>query len=159
PEGDGANYNLEMARFPQAWNLMEAIAPKNSNVTTAILEADGFSLPHQDLAIGGYDPLCKQGLLTQSCTGDIPDSPGDQVAGIVGATYDNASPSGSRSRGVSGTNPFAEMRAMSIHGGNHPDLPTVWNLLLDRTSSDLPSLRVVNASFGPGVDIQAWWSS
>src|SRR5262249_31682551 len=99
------------------------------------------------------------------------DDHGTHVAGIIGAAYDNPAtlpePS-KRSRGVSGGNPFADIRAWSASsingqrfnkdGASLSDKELeLWNHVL---GSDVIGLRVINYSYGGSVfySPDAWWA-
>ncbi|HEV7665609.1 MAG TPA: hypothetical protein VGQ62_18905, partial [Chloroflexota bacterium] len=56
PLGSGGNWGLEASRFPQSWNLLQAIRAKNATVTTGVVDA-GFQA-HADLEFT-YPSLCR----------------------------------------------------------------------------------------------------
>jgi Subtilase family len=80
-----SNWNLERIRTPQMWNLNAALQKENKIVQTAILDT-GF-VTHPDLQIA-----------TSLGTRDH----GTQVAGVLGATFNNQ-------LGIDGVNPFVEL--------------------------------------------------
>ncbi len=166
--GGGANYNLEFPRFPQAWNLLEAIAKKNSSIATGIMEVQTYQ-QHEDLpaSVLSVEDLCSFPAINFWCTDRDLDSAhtpgpmdydhGNHVAGIIGAAYDNPTASDDRrSIGVSGTNPLSAMHGMTVDG---LITTSAWDALLDRKMSDLPDLRVVNYSTGFADDRVAWWTA
>ena len=154
PGGAGDNYGLEMARFPQAWNLMEVIRARAADISTGLLEVAGFPESHPDLGDLTTRVLCT-GLMPPGCTSNMPDDHAAHVAGIVGAAYDNPAPGGTRSIGMSGTNPLAHMDGFSLDGRNEL---SVWRSFLDRVATDVSNIRVVNYSVGwGGPDVRTWW--
>ncbi len=145
PVGAGSNYNLETARFPEAWNLLEAIRTGDAVIDTGIMEVNGYE-PHDDLSALQVEQLC----VPTACTTNGPSEHANHVAGIIGADYDNNDPAAAgRTLGVNGTNPVARIHGFTLKGllGLAP-----WEALLDRKESDLPDLRVVNYSTGWGLD-------
>ncbi|MHB8516107.1 MAG: S8 family serine peptidase, partial [Dehalococcoidia bacterium] len=150
--GAGMNWNLEAARLPPAWNLLEAARLRAADVTTAIIEVDGFE-KHDDLSAMVIGQVCNA---SGACTANTADSHGNHVAGIIGADYDNDGSSPTRSLGVSGGNPLARMLAFPLNPLESPD---VFNLVLDRKAVDLPGLRVINYSAGPAITLSEWWKA
>ncbi|HEY3182922.1 MAG TPA: hypothetical protein VGJ77_08815, partial [Gaiellaceae bacterium] len=72
PDGSGGNWGLESSRFPEAWNLLDAIRERQkrdpaSRVRTAIVDA-GFDLPHPDLGTLDGTPLCTGVAPARRCT-------------------------------------------------------------------------------------------
>ncbi len=92
PVGRGDNYQLEIARVPQAWSLLEAVRNKAGSVDTGILDVDGYAERHEDLAALTPRPLCSstEPAVCTTNRGDL--NHATHVAGIVGATYDNPAP-------------------------------------------------------------------
>ena len=88
PFGDGGNWGLKASRFPQAWDLLDAIRrqPSPSAVETAVLDA-GF-LPRTDLPalkVETGNPaanyLCiTDSTGTQKCVNNAPTDHGNEVA-------------------------------------------------------------------------------
>jgi uncharacterized protein YkwD/plastocyanin len=179
PFGAGRNWGLEASRFPQAWNLREAIERKNNQIDTGIVDA-GFEI-HADLSKlqirAGALALCYSFLgISYGCTGSNADDHGNHVAGIVGADFDNDSALGGRSRGVAGTNPVARLHGVASPGTLRQAVE-VFDLLLDaKVDGTIPNLRVINFSMGasafntvqvndtsgnpiPGVFWPTWWNS
>ena len=109
PFGDGGAWGLKASRFPQAWNLLETIRRKNNAVDTVVMD-HGFQFGHADLTLR---PLTLCTTVLHKCTSSGDHDHGNHVAGIIGATYDNAATEG-RSRGVSGANPVAHMFGVPV---------------------------------------------
>ena len=152
--GAGRNWHLEAARFAPAWNLLEAARARAAQVTTAIIEVDGFQA-HNDLSAMVIGQVCNA---SGDCTANTADSHANHVAGLIGANYDNeTSPAvPTRSLGVSGGNPLARIMAFPLHPLESPD---VFNLVLDRKAGDLPAMRVINYSAGPALTASRWWTA
>jgi uncharacterized protein YkwD/PKD repeat protein/plastocyanin len=162
PFGVGGNWNLEASRFPQAWNLREAIVRKGhvDQVVTGVLD-NGYEThdDHSPLQID-RTPVCKITPSGLACTDTAPGDHGHLVAGIIASTYDNDGVPDSRSLGVSGVNPNARVRAIRF---SYPAAATlsdglyeIVDLVLDRVAN----LRLLNFSFGLGAPLSAeWWEN
>ncbi len=150
--GAGMNWNLEAARVPPAWNLLEAARLRAAQVTTAIIEVNGYE-QHEDLRAMVLGQVCNA---SGACTANSPSNHGNHVAGIIGADYDNDGSSPTRSLGVSGGNPLARMMAFPLNPLREAD---VFNLVLDRKTTDLPGLRVISYSTGYGLTLSTWWTA
>ncbi|HEV7664238.1 MAG TPA: S8 family serine peptidase, partial [Chloroflexota bacterium] len=172
PLGSGGNWGLEASRFPQSWNLLQAIRAKNATVTTGVVDA-GFQA-HADLEFT-YPSLCRaKGVpLFEKCSATPADDHGNHVLGIIGAKFDNVAVA-PRTLGVSGGNPVARMVGASA---NFSQLGTVAGLFSDYVdvvdmmvsqgeSGALPNLRVINLSYGPerpnpmqaDASGRTWWT-
>ncbi len=152
--GAGLNWNLEAARFAPAWNLLEPTRLRAAQVTTAIIEVRGFQA-HDDLSAMTMGQVCNA---SGTCTANTASPHGNHVAGIIGADYDNATTpaNATRSLGVSGGNPLAQMMAFPLKPLHQED---VFDLVLTRKGADLPGLRVINYSAGPSVTLSTWWTA
>ncbi|MEX1253326.1 MAG: flexitail domain-containing putative surface protein [Dehalococcoidia bacterium] len=151
--GTGGNWGLEASRFPQAWNLLEAVERKNNDIRTGIV--DGGFQAHTDLTNLQIETLCRTVALVSSiCTVTQASDHGNHVAGTIGAVYDDPAPAEpGRSLGVSGANPVAKMhgvtnkRTEGVIANMFARELEVWELLLDAAESGaIPNLRVVNFS-------------
>jgi len=131
PFGDGGAWGLKASRFPQAWNLLETLRRKNTAVDTVVID-HGFQFGHADLTMR---PLTLCTTVLHKCTSGGDHDHGNHVAGIIGASYDNAAADG-RSRGVSGANPVAHTFGVPVAFDASPTglIETsveVWGLVLD----------------------------
>ncbi len=171
--GSGGNWGLEVARFPQAWNLLDEIRRRGNRIGTAIVDG-GFDY-HDDLsALEVPEELCRASD-PSSCrdtgndswsVGDVHRRHGNHVAGTIGADY---SPRPDGGMGVSGGNPVAHMTGYSMAGWGAlrdgeevGEVGTVFDKQLELfallLASDQPEpLRVINYSAGAAVfDHEAW---
>ncbi len=153
PLGTGGNWGLEASRFPQAWNLKDAIAEKAKadpahRVRAGVVDV-GFS-SHPDLPTLTYRSLC---ATPTNCTLMTAHDHGTHVAGTIGAAWnDDASAEPGRSSGVSGANPSVEIEAVSASFAAKTDLPLAvqaMSLFLDNIAAGtIPNVRVINYSMG-----------
>ena len=147
---DGGNWGLERSRFPQAWNLREAIENRANRVVTGIIDAGYDS--HADLPRMSLEPVCINSVVfAPVCSATGVHLHGTHVAGIIGADHNGASPTEpGRTRGVAGANPVAEIRAVNWNfypGGGWDEIFMIYDLLLDEAAAGVP-LRAINFSVG-----------
>jgi subtilisin family serine protease len=154
-QSDG-NYGQKMARFPAAWNFSAAIRARgNTSVPVGILDS-GFS-PHEDLdfsALSGLPPR-------------VTDH-GNQVAGIIGAKFNNA-------LGINGVTPFARLivgTPASVARVDDSAIPKDYVIFSDVIASlveflkNTGGIKVINVGFGynwfltyakdPSADPEIW---
>lgn len=122
--GDG-NWGLELIRAPQMWNLNEAIKKRGNTTLVGVLDG-GFNTSHPDLSYF-------TNLSPDYNKANFPTSHGTQVAGIIGATFNNG-------KGVDGVNPFAKL-VVKRNELNHTF--GVFNFIFAQ-----PAMKVVNMSLG-----------
>jgi Ca2+-binding RTX toxin-like protein/Tol biopolymer transport system component len=168
PGDSNGNWGLKRSRFPQAWNLAEAIKAKNPQIVTAVVDG-GFEAHKDLLGLQIRSQLCPSNTTTcVSLTSGDDDyrKHGNHVAGIIGAAFDNPAttepPHAARSLGVSGGNPVARIQGIPLDGFDdqrqvlggaaflHDDLVDLFDLLL-RDKGRAPGLRVINYSAGTSV--------
>lgn len=175
PSGGPGIWGVQAARFPQAWNWIDAIkTQKPPAITTAIVD-DGFDASHPDLDLR-IETLCHAGEACNTTppldqTG-APEDHGNAMAGIIGARHDNPAAGGLHSIGMSGGNPFATMVGLPqtgflAHAATHADWARTRQLFsrLLATGRDgrLQNLRVINFSIGgmfpttPDQRTLQWW--
>jgi Ca2+-binding RTX toxin-like protein len=163
-ESGRGNWGLKQARFPPAWNLLDAVRAKNPNVVTAIVDGgftgfDSSDSKHEDLpGLEVKTKLCSN-CPTLKNGNERGRRHGNHVAGTIGAAFDNAllgsNQQPPRSRGISGGNPVAKMWGVP-YGNPTPIrtavggaafladqlMPVFETLLKERP----PELRVINFS-------------
>ncbi len=168
--GTGMNYGLEAARFPQAWNWLDAIRmvqPGNGTKTSTIVLDQGFDKSHPDLAHAKVQRLCTP---EQRCTenrigvdidGDILSAHGNATAGIVGALFDRGPADSPTSEGTVGGDPMSGLHLVPYFTDDAEDsfdvvtfasFAAVLDLILDKQFEppfDFYNLRVINLSAGP----------
>lgn len=88
------NYGHKIARIPQLWNLNAALESRAAVAPIVGILDNGFTMSHPDLQF------------IQPYAG-VAENHGTQVAGIIGATYNNVNSGGGV--GIDGVNPFARM--------------------------------------------------
>ena len=145
PDGRGGNWQLEVSRVPEAWNVLDTIRNRGVGIDTIVLDGD-FSV-HEDLPFTA-GLLCKTAADgTPACTAHS--SRGDHannVSGIIGAKFDNrASANADRSVGVSGVNPVAQISGYEVLGGSLP-ASQQWDRLFEIFDTGLANPRVINRS-------------
>lgn len=133
----GGNWGLELIRAPQLWNFDPAVAAIGTSFGTAVVDA-GFVDVHPDLSAQNLSP----GVLHDH---------GTQVAGIIGATFDNGV-------GVVGVNPFAELLLLASQPVCPPGQPFLSCAFVSAGAQivtdihaivvDHPEVRVINVSMG-----------
>jgi uncharacterized protein YkwD/plastocyanin len=163
PSGTGTNWGLESARFPSAWNVVDAVRLHAAPVDTLVYDL-GFETDHPDLPIqvrqlcDGFGG-CTENFATDKKGHDLREH-GTHVAGIIGAAWDNGT-------GVAGANPAAHLYGVAYEGnfstaGDQPIVNdasfengattsanwSLWEHMLseDRPGGDWPHLRVINMS-------------
>jgi uncharacterized repeat protein (TIGR01451 family) len=166
--GSGSNYGLEAARFPQAWNWLDAIrqrAPGNTSTSSTIVVDSGFNTSHPDLAHAILHRLCTAELrCTENPVGldsnNVPLSRhGNSTAGIVGAAF-NRGPAGPTSQGTVGGDPLSKLHLVPYFVDEVNDsrdtvsfvsFVSVLDLILDKKNQPpfaFSNLRVINLSAG-----------
>ncbi|MGB8858125.1 MAG: S8 family serine peptidase, partial [Ilumatobacteraceae bacterium] len=167
--GDGSNFGLEAARFPQAWNWLDAIrsrAPGNATTSSTIVLDNGFDTTHPDLAhatlhrLCTADGRCTENHLGTDEAGDVRTEHGTATAGIVGAEFDRGSAVSRTSQGTVGGDPTSSLHLVPFFFDDVNDsrntvmfvsFLTVLDLILDekgRAPFAFPNLRVINLSAG-----------
>ena len=167
--GNGSNFALEAARFPQAWNWLDAIrqrAPGNATTSSTIVLDQGFDTSHPDLAHATLHRLC---TADQECTdnpvgldrSNRPNSEhGTATAGLVGAAFDRGPAGSPTSRGIVGGDPLSSLHLVpyftdsandSLNTVTFHSFLIVIDLILDEKNlppSSFSNLRVINLSAG-----------
>src|SRR5260221_170856 len=151
PFGDGGNWALEASRFPQAWNLLEAIRRNGASVDIGIVDG-AFEFGHGDLSALSSETLCTTVVHKCNQNNKPATDHGNHVAGIIGADFDNDSNEAGLSRGVSGADPLARMHGVpSSFGGPSIFLAEthveVWKLVLARQEAGA-NWRGINYNMG-----------
>ena len=131
----GGNWGLERIRVPQMWNLNEAVRKKGWTAAVGVVDV-GFFDSHIDLQYTTLSP----GVIRAH---------GTHVAGIIGATFDNA-------HGIDGINPFARMTVLAPKFTGFPgpvfdQFASLGQLEISglvKLLTDHPEVRVINVSLG-----------
>jgi LPXTG-motif cell wall-anchored protein len=169
PVGAGFNWGLELARVPQAWNLLDGARDSGAQDRGATVVIDTGFEEHVDLDRLQILQLCTSTVvgaidagLPGLCTTLEPSDHGNHVAGIVGADFDDS--------GVTGIDPLSRLYGLpwQFESGAKPRvagldarIPVVLSLLLRQIRSGaLTDVNVVNLSVQmspPGAE--AWWDA
>lgn len=165
-KGDGGNWGMEAARFPQAWNLLDPVRRAGAEIDTLVLDI-GFA-DHVDLPMIPRAPLCYAGQCNADRVVDATHYHATHVSGIIGATWANPlSDQQPQMRGVDGANPVVRLfgapagvvgpwsqypatanqsqavaASMAVHSS------TFTQAIAGKTEGRWPQLRVMNMSLG-----------
>jgi hypothetical protein len=166
--GLGDNWGLEVARLPQAWNLRDATRLAGGEGRGAVVAVDSGFQDHVDLSRLQRLQYCATGLFDAiigapgKCTTLVPSDHGNQIAGIIGADYDDV--------GVTGADPYSRLyglpwrygNVVNAKTGNLPgDSNTSMQLLLRAMAEGrLTDVNAVNLSFAAGAPKASdWWAA
>ncbi len=157
-DGFGLNYNMELSRLPQAWNLLDALRRDGATGRSTTVVVDSAFEDHDDLGRLAIVRVC--GADGRTCTtpnaSSIPNDHGNHVAGIIGADQDEW--------GVNGVDPFSRLFGLpwTFDDGERSDLDLAMELLAreiaDGTTFGVPdviNLSIQNAA--PKAD--DWWAT
>ena len=167
--GVGANYGLESARFPQAWNWLDAVqqvTPIDRAASATIVLDAGFDTGHPDITNVTLERLCTAGgRCTDNRTGVRANGTsrtahGTATAGVVGAIFDRGPDTSSNSLGTVGGDPASDVHVVpyftdetrdSTNTVSFASFASVLDLVLDKKNQppfDFSHLRVINLSAG-----------
>ena len=167
--GDGTNYGLESARFPQAWNWLDAIrtvTPINVAASSTVVLDSGFDTSHPDIERATLHRLCTaDNRCTDNRTGlNSAGKPrtahGTATAGVVGAAFDRGPAGSPNSQGTVGGDPMSDLHLVPYFTDEARDssdtvgfgsFVSVLDLILDeknRAPYSFSNLRVINLSAG-----------
>jgi hypothetical protein len=160
--GAGDNWGLELARVPQAWNLRDATRLGGGQDRGAIVALDSGFEDHDDLSRLQRLQYCTSGLwellVGNKCTTLVPNDHGNQVAGVIGADFDDG--------GITGVDPYSrlyglpwiygEARSAALDGDPRTSMQLLLRALRD---GQLTGVNVVNMSLSLSLPTAAdWWA-